>query len=164
MFLFGFALFLIVRIGNPDLWHPYMGGEKPMDFAYLNAVLKSSYFPPTDPWFSGGYINYYYFGYVLVGTPIKALGIDPSIAYNLAIPLFYGLTACGAYGLGATFYARLGQRSKSKLKASRIILAGCLAALFVVGLGNLRELDVIVPAWQQLGGIKDNVPPPYLPR
>lgn len=158
VFLFGFALFLIVRIGNPDLWHPYMGGEKPMDFAYLNAVLKSSYFPPIDPWFSGGYINYYYFGYVLVGTPIKALGIDPSIAYNLAIPLFYGLTACGAYGLGATFYARLGQRSKSKLKASRIILAGCLAALFVVGLGNLRELDVIIPAWQQLGGIKEGTP------
>ena len=157
IFLAGFVVFLLIRIGNPDLWHPYMGGEKPMDFAYLNAVLKSSYFPPLDAWFSGGYINYYYFGYVIVGTPIKALGIDPSIAYNLAIPLFYALTACGAYGLGVTFYARLGQRNKPKLKTSHVILAGCLAALFVVGLGNLRELDVILPAWQQLGGIKDGV-------
>jgi YYY domain-containing protein len=158
VFLFGFALFLLIRVGNPDLWHPYMGGEKPMDFAYLNAVLKSTYFPPIDPWFSGGYINYYYFGYVLVGTPIKALGIDPSIAYNLAVPLFYGLTACGAYGLGATFYARLGQHGKSRLKASRVILAGCLAVLFVVVLGNLREVDVLLPAWQQLGGAKNGVP------
>jgi YYY domain-containing protein len=144
--------------GSPDLWHPSMGGEKPMDFAYLNAVLKSTYFPPIDPWFTGGYINYYYFGYVLVGTPIKALGIDPSVAYNLAIPLFYGLTACGAYGLAATFYVRLGQRDKPRLNVSRVILAGCLAAIFVVGLGNLREMDVIVPAWQQLGGSKEGVP------
>jgi YYY domain-containing protein len=172
IFLIGFALFLIVRMGNPDLWHPYMGGEKPMDFAYLNAVLKSSYFPPIDPWFAGGYINYYYFGFVLVGTPVKALGIDPSIAYNLIIPLLFGLTAMGAFGLGATLYARIGARpsdasrnntfmrgSTATANMGRAIFAGCLAALFVLALGNLRELDVLLPAWQQLGGVKAGVPP-----
>lgn len=177
VFLFGFALFLVVRIGNPDLWHPYMGGEKPMDFAFLNGVLKSTYFPPLDPWFAGGYINYYYFGYVIVGTPIKALGIDPSIAYNLAIPLFYGLTASGAFGLGATFYTTLRRARGSRqqggaastpptpqsaadpLPYGRVVLAGLMAALFVVGLGNLREMDVIWPAWQQLGGIQHGTAP-----
>ncbi len=104
VFLVGFAAWLLVRAGNPDLWHPYMGGEKPMDFAYLNAILKSSYFPPLDPWFANGYINYYYFGYVLIGAPIKALGIDPAVAYNIVIPTLFGLTACGAFGLGASFY------------------------------------------------------------
>jgi hypothetical protein len=36
----------------------------------------------------GGYINYYY-GYVLVGTPVKLLGIVPSISYNLILPTLF---------------------------------------------------------------------------
>ncbi len=94
-----FLLFLVVRLTNPDLWHPYMGGEKPMDFAYFNGVLRSTVFPPIDPWHSGGYINYYYFGYVIVGSPVLLLGMMPSIAYNLIIPTLAALTGMGAFSV-----------------------------------------------------------------
>ena len=94
-----FLAFLGVRLGNPDLWQSGLGGEKPMDLAYFNGVLRSTVFPPIDPWFSGGYINYYYFGYVLVGAPVKLIGLDPAIAYNLILPTLYAMTGLGVFSI-----------------------------------------------------------------
>ena len=95
-----FLVFLFIRLGNPDLWHPWKGGEKPMDFSYFNAVLKSTTFPPYDPWYAGGYMNYYYWGYVFVGVLVKWLGIVPSFAYNLILPTLFGMVAMGAFCIG----------------------------------------------------------------
>jgi len=97
--LLAFAAFLFIRLSNPDLWHPSFGGEKPMDFAYFNGVLRSTVFPPIDPWYAGGYINYYYYGYVTVGVPVLLLGMLPSIAYNLIIPTLFAVTGIGAFSV-----------------------------------------------------------------
>ncbi|MDX2140270.1 MAG: DUF2298 domain-containing protein [Chloroflexota bacterium] len=94
-----FLVFLVVRLTNPDIWHFAFGGEKPMDFAYFNGVLRSSIFPAVDPWYAGGYINYYYFGFVLVGAPTLLLGVMPQIAYNLIIPTLFALTGIGAFAV-----------------------------------------------------------------
>ena len=100
VFLVFFLIDLLIRLGNSDMWHPSKGGERPMDFSYFNAVLKSTSFPPYDPWFAGGYINYYYYGFVLAGTPVKLLGIVPSIAYNFILPTWFALVAMGAFAVG----------------------------------------------------------------
>ncbi|RPI84678.1 MAG: phospholipid carrier-dependent glycosyltransferase, partial [Chloroflexi bacterium] len=42
LFLAFFVFDLLIRLGNPDLWHPWKGGERPMDFSYFNAIIKST--------------------------------------------------------------------------------------------------------------------------
>lgn len=146
VFLGAFLFWLLIRLGHPDLWHPVMGGEKPMNLSYLLATVRSLRFPPYDPWFAGGYINYYYFGYVIVGAPMKLLGFDVRYAYNAAIPTWAALTALGAFALGAHLAVAWWPRMPN-----RWIATGVLAALFAVGVGNLGELKLLWDLFGQVG-------------
>src|SRR5258708_35857530 len=77
-----------------------------MELAFLNGILRSSYMPPLDPWFSGGTINYYYYGYVVIAALIKLTGIQPTTAFNLTIPTLFALTLGGAVAIGYSFSKR----------------------------------------------------------
>jgi YYY domain-containing protein len=101
-----FLFFVLVRLGNPDVWHPAYGGEKPMELAYFNAVLRSETFPPYDPWFAGGTLNYYYYGFVILGAPVKVLGMPLTLAFNLIIPMLFSLTGIGAFSAAFNLTAR----------------------------------------------------------
>lgn len=171
VFLSFFMIDLVIRLGNPDLWHPSKGGERPMDFAYLNAILKSTSFPPYDPWFAGGYINYYYYGYVIVGTPVKLLGIVPSIAYNFILPTLFACVACAAFSVGWNFLHGLREiqtGGRSLDENSQMIpapnrslfdarfIAGISASSALVLLGNLGIVRMLYQGFQQVaapGGV-----------
>lgn len=134
-----FAAAAIVRYLNPDLWHPFRGGEKPMDLAYLDAVIKSAHFPPYDPWFAGGQINYYYFGFVLVAVLIKATAVEPAVAYNLAVPTFFAMLAAASF---AATLALIPAGPRDLRGRGRLYAAG-LGAVMVAVLGNIGELRVL---------------------
>ncbi len=80
---------------NPNPWFT----ERPMDFAFFNAIRRSESFPPHDPWMSGYSINYYYFGYMLMAAMALLSGIEPAAAYNLSLALIFALTALGVAGI-----------------------------------------------------------------
>jgi len=147
-FLVFFAAFALIRYGNPDLWHPVMGGEKPMDLAYLNAILKSTWFPPYDPWFAGGSMNYYYLGHALVATLIKATGIVPTVAYNLAIPTLFAMTAMGACCVVVNLVPAGVDEGRWLPRALRF---GLLGAALVAVLGNLGEARLLLSGLRALG-------------
>ncbi len=128
IFLLSFVLLAVMRAYNPDI----LFGEKPMDFAFLNGILRSDYFPPNDPWLSGHSISYYYFGYLMMATLTKLTGIAPSVAFNLSLALIFALTTIGAFSI----VYNLVKMSRGGMRAA--IGFGLVAAGFLVILANLE--------------------------
>ena len=179
LFVLAYLAFVLIRAANPDLWHPWRGGEKPMELAYFTAVARSSVLPPYDPWFAGGYLNYYYWGYFILSIPTRLTGIPPVTAFNLAVPTLFALTATGA---GALAYylvksaravpaeapsvpAPPGRRWRRALPWSRIrrwlpgggAVVGLISAVMVAIAGNL---DGVVQLFRILSDRINGIPLP----
>ena len=125
VFLVTFLFFLGCRALNPAIYW----GEKPMDFAYLHAILRSRTMPPVDPWFAGGTLNYFYFGHAVVALFGELAGVSPELAFNLAIATVAALLAVGSCLVGR--------------KISGTELGGVAAAMAVVFLGNLDGVRLL---------------------
>jgi len=97
LFLVAFALWTVVRASQPQL--ETAGGEKWMEIAFLNAVLRSPQVPPHDPWLSGYALSYYYLGYFLLGMITRLAAIPATVAFNLGCAGWFALAAVGAYGV-----------------------------------------------------------------
>ncbi|MCB0194668.1 MAG: glycosyltransferase family 39 protein [Anaerolineae bacterium] len=138
--LFGlvYLIFIYLRILNPDLWHPWLGGEKMLEIGFLNAIVKSVAMPPYDPFFADGIINYYYYGLFLVGVLIKLTGIQPAIAFNLAVPTLAALTGISVFSLAGNLAGSTAARSNVYVATLRAIPAGILATIFIVFMGNIE--------------------------
>jgi len=139
-----FLMGALIRWRNPDLWHPLRGSDAPMAFAYLNAVVKSVAFPPYDPWFAGGLLNYPYFGFVPWAMVIKLSGIVPSVAYNLTLVTLLALTGLGAFGVTLGILHRKGRPLTARLL--RFALVGFVFVALVGNFGVARRI---------LGGIAE---------
>lgn len=97
LFFLTFAAWAVVRASNPEITSA--GGEKTMELAFINAIMRSPSFPPHDPWLSGFAISYYYFGYVMTAMLAEVTGTTGSAAHNLMLALTFALSAMGAYGV-----------------------------------------------------------------
>jgi YYY domain-containing protein len=128
LFALAFALWCVVRAHMPRI--ETAGGEKWMEIAFLNAVLRAPRFPPHDPWLSGFAISYYYFGYVMMGMLTHLSAVPSTIAFNLGIATLFALTVTGAYGLVYALLAGEGERVAR--------WGGLLGALMVALVGNLE--------------------------
>ncbi len=134
------ALFLVAMCGwaafratNPGI----NSTEKPMEFMFLNSILRSPSFPPQDAWLSGFGISYYYFGYVMMALMTRLSGVLPGVAYNVSHGLWFALIAGGAFGAAYQISTRSVKSQISK-RAMLPIVVGVAAAILVVFLGNLE--------------------------
>jgi YYY domain-containing protein len=97
VFFLAFAVWTFVQASNPEI--TINGGEKTMELAFINAIMRSPTFPPHDPWLSGYAISYYYFGYVMTAMLAEVTGVLGSVAHDLMLALVFALSALGAYGV-----------------------------------------------------------------
>lgn len=172
VFALAFLAFVYIRMLNPDLWQPWNGGEKPMEFAFLSAIAKTTYFPPYDPFFAGGYINYYYYGQYICAMLVRLTGITPGVGFNLIIPLLFALTVSNSFSITYNLVAALKRRlpalrdgpgvsAASFLASHRSLLAWALAgALFVTVIGNLATIGEVMKGPYNRGQttVKSNIP------
>jgi len=154
-FLAAFFGFLALRFWNPDLWHGAQGGEKPMEIAYLTAVTRSTEFPPYDPWFGGGTMNYYYMGWFFLAVPIRALKLVPEIAFNMGVPTFAALCVSIAFSTVHNLVA-LTRGAGRRLPgppggwARPAILAGVAGSVFLAGIANLDGAHQTIERLQEV--------------
>ena len=113
------------------------GGEKFMEYAFINGILRSPRLPPADPWLSGFAISYYYFGYLIMTMLIRLSGLASSVAFNLSLALLYALTLTGAFSLVYNL-VRLAQRRLKRPAAGQAIGYGLLGSVLLGVMGNLE--------------------------
>lgn len=139
LFLAAFIIFAIIRAYSPEIY--WTGGEKFMDMTFINSMLRTTEFPPLDPWMSGTVTYYYYFGYLIVANLINISGVFPSIAFNLATASFFALSFTTAFGIGFNLTEK--------------IKYGIITAFFVTIAGNFvgffQLLDILIK--ENYGGI-----------
>jgi YYY domain-containing protein len=152
-----FLLFVWIRANNPQGdW-----AEKPMEIAFINSILRSTYFPPNDPWLSGYAISYYHFGYIMTAMISRIAGLIGDVGFNLAVAASFAMAGCGAFGIlrDILILHAGGEKSppepaaakpegktawRNSSKAPRYLLASLLAPFCLLILGNLQGfLDVL---------------------
>ncbi len=139
LFALAFVGWAAFRAYNPDI----SATEKPMEFAFLNSILRSQTFPPPDPWLSGFAISYYYFGYLMMAFLTKLSGLPSAITFNLGIALLFALTATGAFGLVYNLVRGAGDKTRDAVAG---IVYGVWGSLLVVVMGNLEGVLEVLHA------------------
>ncbi len=134
IFTLAFLAVLALRALNPDSWHPWQGGEKPMELAYLTAVTGSTTLPPYDPWFAGGALNYYYGGWFMLAVPAKLLGLLPAVTFNLGVATYAALAVVTVFATAAVLADLAHRQTGRRLSPAR---AGLLTAVLFAVVGNL---------------------------
>ena len=149
-----------VKAHEPDIH----GLEKFMDFGFMQTLYNSYFFPAPDMWWSGGLINYYYFGHLVTAVLTKLSGLDLSVTFNLMLATLFALTLTMSFSIGYQLSVISSHMSDVSHKQSDVrwrlrlkaLLSGLLTSFLVTFAGNMQTLyaftkgytgENVVPFW-----------------
>ncbi|MFN2107206.1 MAG: DUF2298 domain-containing protein [Candidatus Promineifilaceae bacterium] len=146
-----FVLWVWVRAQNPAI----SATEKPMEFAFLNAIGRSPTFPPLDPWLSGFAISYYYFGYIMTSLIARLAMVPEQIAFNLALAWLVAGTGVGAFGLVYNLLRAQGAQTSARVLGLAAALAIPIAGNMTIGLEVAHANGAGSPEFWQWLDVRD---------
>ena len=133
LYIAAFLFFLFFRSMQPEIFW----GEKPMDFTFLNYLIRTEDLPPQEPWAAGHELKYYYLGSFMFALLHKLAGVDSAIGYNLSVVTVGALIVCSIFTLLLRF---------------RVPVAAALTgAICIAGLSNWEVLRLYFSGEQRLG-------------
>lgn len=117
------------------------GLEKFMDYGFMNSILRSTYFPPADMWYTPLPINYYYFGHMSGAILIKLTSVAWAVGYNLVLATIFAQGMTLAFSLAVMIVSRTEKFIGIKpLTLAKTITFGLLGAALVNVIGNLHTI------------------------
>ena len=140
LFVLVFVIVAMLRATVPDI----ATTEQPMDLMFLSSTAASPNYPPTDAWFAGEPVSYYYLGYLLIGSIALLTNTITPIAYGLGLATYGALAAVTAFGL----VFNLVRLSRGSFLAGA--LAGMASVFLVLGASN--ALGILELAWLSEAG------------
>ena len=91
---------------------------------------------------------------MLVATPVKLLGIVPSIAYNFILPTMFAVVGVCAFSEGWNLLAsssRAAPENEGEMGTALSLVGGLAASALTLLLGNLGTVQLIYQKLQELG-------------
>lgn len=140
----GFALFLVLRLLNPEVYW----GEKPMEAAILTSLWRAPTLPPMEPWFAGSPLHYYFFGYLPFGLLGRALDLELGVVFTLATATVPALAMGCAVGAGWLLSGRVAGG----------VLAAVLAQLTGTAASVLRPSLLADPSFDRFWAVSRVIP------
>ncbi|MDQ7024465.1 MAG: DUF2298 domain-containing protein [Anaerolineae bacterium] len=147
LFIVLFVVLILYRAFLPDTGST----EKPMELAFMSAIMRSETFPPNDPWLAGYSISYYYFGYVMMAMLSMLSNVNSGIGFSMMAALLFALTGSTVFGVAynlvrsRAFDTALGTLRENAQGRFPAIFTGLLATVFVLLLSNFQVPLIEVP-------------------
>lgn len=131
------------------------GTEKFMDYGFMEAIMRSTEFPPRDLWYSQGTINYYYGGQYFAVFLTKLSGSTVDMTYNLMRTFIAGLAFALPFSLVSQMIKDGLKRTETQGRKKNLpyifgLLSGCCVSIA----GNMHYViySKVLPWIQKLMG------------
>ena len=155
----GFAVFAVIfliffwAIGFNPIVDP--GTENYMDFGFLQTIYRQKSAFPTDPWFSGTKLNYYYLGQSITIYMCRLALTTPEYGYNMMLATFTGMVFTMTYELVSGMASALLSGSRKPEMSSH--LGGVVGAALAAFCANPHWFifRIVVSLYRRLTGKTD---------